>query len=67
MFQVEMFLEDLGTIQSKIKIVKSVDVYKEDRRFGEETEKVRDKFGESLEQSRGKKLNDIQNASKFTT
>ena len=45
MFRVELFREDSIAIQSKVKMVKSVDVYKEDRRFGEETEKVRNKFG----------------------
>ena len=45
MFRVELFREDSAIIQSKIKMVKSVDVYKEDKRFGEDTEKVRSRIG----------------------
>lgn len=45
MFWVELVREDWKTIESKIEMVKSVAVYKKDRRFGEETEKVRSRVG----------------------
>ena len=49
MFRVELFRNESTTNQSKIEMVKSVDVYKEDKRFGEDTEKVRRKFGAESE------------------
>lgn len=49
MFWVELAREDWKTIQSKIEMIKSVAVYKNDRRFGKETKKVRNKFGAESE------------------